>query len=380
LTLNGNPVGVTALDGAEREIRVVVVGAGRIVERVHLPVISSFPNITITALLDVDQERATQLARRFEIKRVCTTLDELCETHPQIALVACPNYLHAQVATGLLESGIHVLVEKPMAISSSEAALMCDSAAHTTSELMVGFVNRFRPEVQSLKKNIEAGVLGDVKSIRCGWLRRNGIPGANTWFCRRAKAGGGALMDIGSHLIDLCVWFSGARAIKSASCILDVMADARAQASWYGADWAHEEGSSDVEVSAAGLVITDTGANFFVETNWASSAPHDHTYFQVYGTRGMAELRTLFGLNSIHPEERTGLWIWRGDNLEHFEKVFTGDPLELFRKQWDSFFHAIQTGNSSKSLLQENLLTVQIVEEMYKSALGWESQAATGAD
>lgn len=378
--MKGNTVGVTALDGAQREIRVAIVGAGRIVERVHLPVISSFPKTIITALLDVDQERATQLAGRFGIKRVCTTLDELCETRPHIALVACPNYLHAQVATVLLESGIHVLSEKPMAISSSEAARMCNSAAHSTAELMVGFVNRFRPEVQSLKQTIETGILGDVKSIRCGWLRRNGIPGVNTWFCRRAKAGGGALMDIGSHLIDLCVWFSGAHAVKSASCVLDVIADARAQASWYGADWTlHEEGSSDVEVGAAGLVVTDTGANFFVETNWASSAPHDHTYFQVYGTRGMAELRTLFGLNSIHPEERTGLWIWRGDNLERFQKVFAGDPLELFRKQWDSFFHAIQTGNSSKSLLQENLLTVQIVEEMYKSALCLEPQAATGA-
>src|SRR4029077_19021765 len=133
-------------------LRLGIIGAGRIVERAHLPVLERLPDIAVIGLFDPDNDRARATAERFHIPHVCRTLEELFSLGLDAALVACPNAQHASVSIAALDAHLHVLCEKPMALNSGEAQAMVQAAERAGRELMIAFANRFRPEVVALQQ------------------------------------------------------------------------------------------------------------------------------------------------------------------------------------------------------------------------------------
>jgi predicted dehydrogenase len=131
--------------------RVAVIGAGRIVERVHLPILRALPGVEVVAIHDADPQRAAAVGRAHGVARLCESLDDLLATPADVALVASPNALHAPMGTAALEAGLHVLCEKPMATSAAGARALAVAALRHGRELMVAFPSRFRPEVAALK-------------------------------------------------------------------------------------------------------------------------------------------------------------------------------------------------------------------------------------
>jgi len=128
--------------------------------------------------------------------------------HPGLdAVINClPNRLHSSVSVDALEAGLHVLCEKPMATSLSEAKDMVNAAKRSGKKIMIGLTRRFSGETQAAKQVVDNGLLGDVYYTKAGWMRRNGIPGWGSQFTRKDLAGAGPIYDIGVHALDTACW------------------------------------------------------------------------------------------------------------------------------------------------------------------------------
>jgi predicted dehydrogenase len=364
-------------------VRVGLIGAGRIVERVHLPLLRRMRDVSPVGLFDPARERAEALASKFGLPRVCRTLGELLELGPAAVLVASPNHLHAAQSIAALEAGADVLCEKPLATSAADAELMLEATRRTGRSLMVAFTNRFRPEVVALRRAVGEGRLGRVGAVRCGWLRRQGVPGVGTWFTSRESAGGGALTDIGSHLVDLAVWLSGRREVSEACCLLERPSGGGAQASWYSPAERPAAGVSDVEVGASGFAVLGGPAaeareqreaqesrhvSLFVEASWAGAVPYDRTYLHLYGEHGSARLETLFGLSpsAERPEYVLRVWEQRRGLLSETSDV--RDALAPYRAQWRFFLDSLPDPDRLRPMLQDAVATVRVVEALYLAA------------
>jgi predicted dehydrogenase len=350
-------------------LRIGLIGAGRIVERAHLPVLAKLPEVVLAGLFDPDLERAQVVANQFHIPHVCRTLEELFGLGLDVALVACPNAQHASVSMAALEAHLHVLCEKPMALNSTEAQAMSLTAERTGRELMIAFANRFRPEIVVLQQMIQAGVLGEVTAIRCGWLRRKGVPGVGTWFTRRELAGGGVLTDLGSHLIDLALWLSGRPTVLTTIGVFDRTLESTGQASWY-LPGAPVETSWDVEVSATGFIVCHGPLTIFVEVSWDCGVPYDQTYLYVRGKQGLARIKTLFGFSPSGYRPEYPLRVWQDDHPVAVSATSATDLLQPYQAQWKFFIDSLRTGRSLRSELQDSVATVQVIEALYRSGGG----------
>lgn len=354
-------------------LRVGLIGAGRIVERVHLPLVAALPGVTVAGLYDPDLERARAVAANGDGGQACRSLEEFFGLDLDATLVACPNHLHAEMTIAALEARTHVLCEKPMATSVAAAEAMLKASDAAGRELMIAYTNRFRPEVVALKGVIDAGRLGEIKAIRCGWLRHNGVPGANTWFTSREKAGGGVLMDLGSHMIDLALWLTGHRRLLGVGCATDRTMGLRGNADWYATSEATTRPTCDVDVSASGFAVFEESLNLFVEVSWACSFPQDQTYLSVVGQRGAARLDTLFGLSPHGRRPARPLRLWIEGQPVAGQVAGATDLLQPYRKQWEYFVESLRTGRSLRPALNEGLGVVRLIEAMYKSAEELES-------
>jgi len=348
--------------------RLGVIGAGRIIERVHLPLLAEMQNVVVAGIFDPDYERARAITASFNVPVACRTAEELFDLGLDATLVACPNYLHSQMSIAALEANTHVLCEKPMATRASDAEAMIKAAESAGRNLMIAYTNRFRPEVIALLNAVHSNQLGEVKAIRCGWLRNNGIPGAGTWFTNREQAGGGVLTDLGSHLLDLAIWISGRRRLLSTSCVLDRTVAPQMQASWYLPTDSERGADCDVETTASAFAVFEGPIDLFIEVSWACGVPCDQTYLQVIGERGLARIDTLFGFSPNGHRPRHPLQMWADGEQVAQQVVGSSDVMDPYRKQWEFFLGSLNDGQSLRSSLYDGLAMMLLIEKMYRAA------------
>ncbi|HET8840855.1 MAG TPA: Gfo/Idh/MocA family oxidoreductase [Ktedonobacteraceae bacterium] len=350
-------------------LRLGIIGAGHIVKQVHLPLLSQMPAINVEGLFDPDQERCRELKQHYGHLRICQSLEELLDLHCDAVLVACPNYLHAPMSIAALQAHAHVLCEKPMATTARDALEMIQAAKQANKNLMIAFTNRFRSEILALKQAITLDTLGEITAIRCGWLREQGVPGLGTWFTQKQYAGGGALTDLGSHLIDLALYLSGYHQPQFAFAVLNTSVDLKDQAGWYAPQRDNNQAiTCNVEIGASGLVAFAGSFNLFVDVSWSASVPCDQTYIHIFGRRGSARLETLFGFSPNGKRPQYPLRIWTNGQPEPTLIEGSVDPLQAYRAQWQFFIEGILSGKPFANLLEDNLATVQIIEALYQSA------------
>ena len=187
-------------------LRLGIVGGGAAAELCHLPAVRHVPEIGAVTLVDVDRERAAELAGRFQIAKVATDYRDLFGQVDAV-VVALPNFLHAPVAIEFLQQGIPVLVEKPMALKASEAEAMVAAAGDLP--LQVGLMYRFMHGPRIVKQAVEEAWLGNVESVTVEWGNVFRWPVASGSFFSREYSGGGVLVDLGSHMFDLMAWVFG---------------------------------------------------------------------------------------------------------------------------------------------------------------------------
>jgi predicted dehydrogenase len=188
-------------------LRIGVVGAGPVAERYHMPAIRGVPEVRATTVVDTDADRAERFAARYGFPRWTTKLEELVGT-VDVAIVALPNGLHASVSCELLSQGIHVLCEKPMARNITECQSMVGAAKRGAAKLCIGHNRRFRTNLRLLKQLLEKGLIGDIVQVEAEEGSKVDWPRSSAYF-DPVQSGGGSLMDVGIHSIDLVRWFAG---------------------------------------------------------------------------------------------------------------------------------------------------------------------------
>lgn len=271
-----------------KKLRVAVIGTGGIAKVCHLPALSDMKNVEIAALCDIKVEKAQELAQIYNVANVYTNYQDVLNIEGLDAVDICtPNYLHSIIAIDALNKGLHVFCEKPDAISTDAVLNMKKASERNNKTLMVMRNNRYWESSKFLKKYIEDGKMGEIYTGRCGWIRRRGIPGKGGWFTTKEQSGGGPLIDLGVHMLDLTIWLMGnPKPVSVTGCTYTKFANSEDNAdsehSLFGE--AQKEGIFDVEDLATGFIRFDNGASLQLEFSWASNIEMENHFVELRGT------------------------------------------------------------------------------------------------
>jgi len=279
----------------QKIFRIAVLGGGAI-GREHIKSYQKHPAARVVALAETSPERGREVAAAFGIPDVARDYRVLL-ARPDIDIVsvALPNHLHAPVALAALRAGKHVMLDKPMATSAGDATRLVAAARRRRRLLMVGQNQRFTPEVQTLRRLVEAGRLGEVYHARAVWVRRSGIPRIGSWFTQRRFAGGGCTYDIGVHVLDQTLYLMGEFEAVSVSGQTYAKFGPHGRAN--GA-WGHSEIDPrlpfDVEDFSIALIRLKSGRTILLESAWAAHLPvRDVNGTQLFGTEAGATTNPL---------------------------------------------------------------------------------------
>jgi oxidoreductase len=266
-------------------------------------------------------------------------------------------------------------VEKPVCLQSAEAAEIADAERAAGGRLLAGTAAWHRADVKALRAL--AGELGELRSMELSWIRANGIPARGSWFTDRARAGGGALIDLGWHMITVGMRMLGWPAVRDVvgSVSSDFMASGSSHAGWHSAGW-HSAGwhsaagtgryAADVEDTARATFRTESDVLCSLTVAWASHADHDQTRIALEGTAGRAELVCTFGL-SPHRVPRSRLRVWRRGRVEEAELPAEPTGTE-YRTQLALLPVLLADPGQPGAAARESAQSVDLVERIYRSA------------
>jgi predicted dehydrogenase len=249
--------------------KVGIIGCGFIGTTKHLPSMSKIEGVEVVAFCDLIIERAQAAAEQYGVPDalVCTDYkDVIARDDIDVIHVCTPNNTHAEITVAALKAGKHVMCEKPMAKTAAEAKAMLDAAKETGKLLTIGYQNRYRKDSLFMKNLCEKGELGDIYFAKAMATRRRGVP---TWgvFTDKEKQGGGPLIDLATHSLDLALWmmdnYEPETVLGSSYDMIGKMGSpANAGGPWDAATY-------EVEDSAFGFVKFKNGATVVVESSWA---------------------------------------------------------------------------------------------------------------
>ena len=244
------------------KLRVGVIGLG--IGRMHIEGWRQHPQVDVVAIADADAQRLAQVGDQFEIALRYTDAQAMLDAGGlDVVSVCTPNKFHKDLTLAALAAGCHVLCEKPMAMSALEGREMLAAAKAADKRLMINFSYRFSAASRGLKAQVDAGLFGDFYFGRSVWHRRRGMPGLGGWFGNKALAGGGPLIDLGVHRLDLALWLMG---YPKPTWVLGSSYDAIAR------EIADKAGKHyDVEDLACGLIKFENGATLVLEASWAAN-------------------------------------------------------------------------------------------------------------
>ncbi len=323
------------------QVRVAVVGTGSIAQIIHLPILTRLNEAHLVAICDIDKAKAQYVAERFGIKRYYTSVEEMIKLEDlQGAIIATPTHVHKSTALPLLESGVDILVEKPLAHVLRDAEAIVEAANRLKRKLMVGMNNRFRPDAMILKSFVEGGELGKIFYTKAGWLKRSA--GVSAWFKKKEKAGGGVFLDLGIVMLDLALWMMGYPDPLKVSATM------------------YKHTSKDVEDSALAFLRMKNGSTLSIEVSWTFPTSEDFFYCDSYGTNGSAMINPFRILKTMH------------ENLVNVTPQKIETPQNMFRRSYENevkhFLGAIRGLRPVVSTGEEAVHRMKIVDAIYKSA------------
>jgi predicted dehydrogenase len=265
---------------------VAVIGAGAI-GLDHLASFQQHPAVRLAAVAEVSPERGREAADKFNVPDLVTDYRVLLSRDDiDVVSIALPNYLHAPVALAALKAGKHVMLDKPMATNARDGARLVAEAKKRGVLFMVGQNNRFGPEVQTARRLVTEGVLGDVYHAKTAWVRRSGIPRIGSWFTQTKFAGGGCTYDIGVHALDRCLYLLGEfdAAAVSGQTYAQFGPRGRGDGSW-GKSEIDPKRPFDVDDLSVALIKLKSGRTVLLEASWAAhQAEPDFNGTQLFGT------------------------------------------------------------------------------------------------
>jgi len=271
-----------------RKLQYGIVGLGTI-GTVHAEAIrAAVPEAEICAFCDVDGARLAEKADRFGVKGRYTDFRQMIGRADLDAVYVCvPNHLHRDVAVEALRAGRNVFCEKPMALNAAQAREMADAASKAGKVFQLGMVNRQRADSQLVKQYVEEGFFGDIYHVNIVLRRHRGIPGMGGWFTTKAKSGGGCVIDISVHFLDLALWLTGFWKPRTASAMDYAVFGRDMKAYKYVSMWAGPpdyEGTFDVDDYVAAFIRLPGRATMKLDVAWAVNA-RSETYIEILGSK-----------------------------------------------------------------------------------------------
>jgi predicted dehydrogenase len=342
------------------KIKVGIIGAGSLSDY-HMKSYIQNGKVELTAICDKSEARAVEKANKFGIPNVYTDYYEML-ANPEIDAVSIItwNNLHAVMSIAALESGKHVLVEKPLCMTVQEALNIEDAVRRTGKQLQIGYVRRHATNAKVLKEFIDRGELGEIYYAKASFLRRLGNPGG--WFTDKELSGGGPLIDLGVHIIDICWYLMGRPKVKSISGNTYQKLGNRAQVenlSFYkAADY--DLSNSDVEDMANALIRFENGASLMVDVSYTLHVKQDELNVKIYGDKGGAELEPE--LLMVSEKNNTIL------NLQPQIDNLSFDFERAFQNEIDHFIECCRTNQKTNCPVEDGVEMMKILCGIYESS------------
>jgi predicted dehydrogenase len=322
--------------------------------------------VELVAFCDIVPERARQAAEQFGVQgaRVYESYQELLQDGSiDVVHVCTPNDSHAEITIAALESGKHVMCEKPMAKTAHDARRMLEAAKRTGKKLTIGYNNRFRPDSQHLHKVCEDGTLGEIYYAKAHAVRRRAVP---TWgvFLDEEKQGGGPLIDIGTHALDLALWMMNNYKPKVVLGKAYHKLSQRENAANAWGPWDPKQFT--VEDSAFGMILMENGATIVLESSWAlNTLDVKEAKVTLHGTEGGADMEDGLRING---ESHSRLYTQEVDLNAGGVAFYSGstetDP-DLEARLW---IESVINDTDPVVLPEQALVVSEILEAIYESS------------
>jgi len=346
--------------------RIGIIGCGGIANGKHLPSLSKLDNVEIVAFCDIVKEKAEKAAASYGTKdaKVYTDYRELLnDLTLDIVHVLTPNDSHAEISIAALESGKHVMCEKPMAKTAADAKRMLEAARRTGKKLTIGYNNRFRPDSLHLKKLCEEGALGEIYYAKAHAIRRRAVP---TWgvFLDEEKQGGGPLIDIGTHALDLTLWMLNNYKPRTVLGKAYHKLSQRKNAANAWGPWDPEKFT--VEDSAFGMIVMENGATIVLESSWAlNSLEVDEAKCTLCGTEGGADMKGGLRINGEH---NSRLYVQEVDLSAGGVAFYSGNAQSDADTEMKAWIKAIDEDTDPVVLPEQAYVVSLILEALYESS------------
>lgn len=352
--------------GGVNVLKIGIIGCGGIANNKHMPALKEVKDVGMVAFCDILENRAIEAKEKYgtEEARVYTDYKQLLnDDRIDVIHVCTPNISHAEITIASLEAGKHVMCEKPMAKTVAEAQAMVEAAKRTGKKLTIGYQNRFRNDSLYLNEVCEDGELGEIYYAKAHAIRRCAVP---TWgvFLDEEAQGGGPLIDIGTHALDLTLWMMNNYKPKYVvGNTYHKLGNMKNPANSFG-PWNPEE--FVVEDSAFGFITMENGATIVLESSWALNIRETgEAQVTLCGTEGGADMKDGLQFNAHEHGRLTVKKVALGADGVDFFDGSEDQPHVLEAKQW---IDAIVNDKEPLVKPEQALVVTQILEGIYESA------------
>lgn len=349
-----------------RKLRVAIVGCGGIANGKHMPSLAKLKNVEMVAFCDIIKERAEKAAAKYgtEDAKVYVDYKELMkDTSIEVVHVCTPNKSHADITVDALESGKHVMCEKPMAKTAADARRMVEASQRTGKKLTIGYQSRFGADAQYLYQTYQRGDLGEIYFAKAHAIRRRAVP---TWgvFLNEEEQGGGPLIDIGTHALDLTLWLMDNYKPKTVmGTTYHKLNDQTNTANAWG-DWDPE--LFTVEDSAFGFIVMENGATIILESSWAlNTLDVGEAKTTLCGTKAGADMRDGVRINGV---ELGKMYTKQPDLGAGGVAFYDGSTERPQDKEIRTWIEAVINDTEPVVKAEQALVVTEILEAIYESA------------
>ena len=350
-----------------KKLRGGIIGCGGIANGKHLPANKRVGQVDMVAFCDIIEERAVKACEEYgaEGAKVYTDYKELLKDETlDVVYVCTPNRSHSFITIDALNAGKHVMCEKPMAKTYAEAVAMCEAAEQTGKVLTIGYQNRRSQEAMYAKACAADGELGEIYFAKAHALRRRAVP---TWgvFLNEYEQGGGPLIDIGTHALDMTLWcMDNYKPKMVVGTTYRKLADQTNTGNAWG-DWDPKEYT--VEDSAFGFVVMENGATVSLESSWALNlidAVEART--TLCGTKAGLDMMDGVRVNGVkHGKQYIEKPNMNGGGVAFYDGAGSGAPEDIEAKM---FVDAVLNGTEPSTLPRQAACVTRILEAIYESA------------
>lgn len=343
-----------------KKIKVGIIGVGSISNE-HIKAYINNQNVELCAFCDINEMQLEDMGEKYGITKLYTDMEEMFKGEELDAVSVCTwNSAHAKCSIAALNAGLHVMCEKPMAVSAEEAKAMEMAAEKNGKLLMIGFVRRFGNDCAILKDFMNIDYFGDIYYSKATYLRRMGNPGG--WFGDKSRSGGGPLIDLGVHVIDFVRYVMGnPKPVSVYGATFQKLFDRKDLKDKvpYRASFTSEHDICDVEDLASAMIRFDNGAVLNIEASFSLNIKNDEGKIELFGTKAGAKLDPELEIYTEINNYMTDVNLKQRTSLD-----FNG----LFANEINHFISCVKDGIPCIAPAEDGVELMRILDAVYESA------------